>query len=339
MLSPARIFGTLVALGAVVACSSSAGTGSGNDPGVATPTTSSSGQSSGFGQAMDPTDPAEMPNTDIQGAGCGKIDVLFVVDDSPSMAEEQSNLGKNFPEFVKVLDEFKTQAGAPIDFRIAVTTTGRDLNVTRKDNSNRYADNMKGDNGAFRTSNVCDVPGRWLSKGEQDIARKFGCIAKVGTSGPWLEMPLYAAKLAFDDRVADGTNKGFLREDALLAIVVLTDEDDCSREDNNFEVDVNSLEQGCGAERRPITQYADYFDTVAPKRWATHIIAGPGPGTCNSSGLGNAAEGTRLKEFALRAGKNGSFSSICDGDLSSGLKQALVTFDSACKAVPAQGPK
>ena len=144
-------------------------------------------------------------------------------------------------------------------------------------------------------------------------------------------MPLYALKLAFNDRVSDGTNQGFLRDDALLAVVILTDEDDCSREDNNFTIenDVCSTMKNV----RPVAEYAAMLDTAAkgPGRWATAVIAGDK--ACKSS-FGDAAEATRLKDFVSLAGKNGTFSSICDGDLSGALQKALDTFDGACKTFP-----
>src|SRR5688572_11894683 len=56
---------------------------------------------------------------------CAKMDLLFVIDNSGSMAEEQGNLGANFPKFIKLLDDFKTSAGDILDYRIGVTTTGR----------------------------------------------------------------------------------------------------------------------------------------------------------------------------------------------------------------------
>ena len=46
-----------------------------------------------------------------------KVDILFVIDDSGSMGEEQAKLAANFAPFVATLEE----AGA--DYRIAVTTT------------------------------------------------------------------------------------------------------------------------------------------------------------------------------------------------------------------------
>ena len=42
---------------------------------------------------------------------------------------------------------------------------------------------------------------------------------------------------------ADGPNAGFLRPDALLGVVIMTDEDDCSRTDNNFQITDDSCEK------------------------------------------------------------------------------------------------
>ncbi|WP_242342743.1 hypothetical protein [Anaeromyxobacter terrae] len=54
-------------------------------------------------------------------------DILFVVDDSGSMAAEQAKLAANFTRFVDNLDRFNAERAAagrsPIDFHIAVTTT------------------------------------------------------------------------------------------------------------------------------------------------------------------------------------------------------------------------
>ena len=84
---------------------------------------------------------------------------------------------------------------------------------------------------------------------------------------------------------------------------------------------------------QPLTDYVSVLDTAAngPGRWATAVIAGDK--ACKSS-FGDAAEAKRLKSFVGLAGKNGTFSSICDGDLSGSLQKALDTFDAACKSFP-----
>src|SRR5688572_17753157 len=49
-----------------------------------------------------------------------QVDILFVVDDSGSMAQEQENIGRNFRAFVQAL---RDSSGQPFDYRIAVAST------------------------------------------------------------------------------------------------------------------------------------------------------------------------------------------------------------------------
>ena len=141
-------------------------------------------------------------------------------------------------------------------------------------------------------------------------------------------MPLGAVRDAFEDRMQDNTNMGFRRSDALLGIVILTDENDCSYEQSVTLPFGQSL---CGSMQEPPVNYKMFLDqyTGNPTRWATAIIAGPGPGQCSSS-FGSADEATRLIDFKNQVGTNAVFSSICDGDLSTGLMQATMLFQSAC---------
>jgi hypothetical protein len=84
---------------------------------------------------------------------CQKMDIIFVVDDSGSMEQEQSNLAANFPKFVSVLEGFKTKSGAKLDYRLAVTTTGRDVKYTIEvPGFPALPADEKGDNGAFRNT-------------------------------------------------------------------------------------------------------------------------------------------------------------------------------------------
>ena len=48
------------------------------------------------------------------------VDLLFVIDDSPSMADKQANLAANFPNFINVLNTI--QGGLP-DVHIGVVTS------------------------------------------------------------------------------------------------------------------------------------------------------------------------------------------------------------------------
>jgi hypothetical protein len=297
----------------------------GGDPGGGGP--DGGGSPSGGGGAPDAP-----PSLDLADAGpvtaCTKMDLVFVIDDSTSMGQEQANLTSNFPQFVALLDDYGGDT-TPLDYRIAVTTTGRDMTL----NTPFGAQSFGGANGAFLQGEGCGMSQRWLARGEPDVAGKFSCVASVGTSGPPVEMPLLALELALFDRMDDGTNEGFLREDALLAVIFLTDEDDCSRRDPVLDATALGL---CAAPHvPPVGHFIGLLDQAKGDRarWAATVIAGPGPGPCESA-FGTADEATRLRQFVDGVGPGGIFSSICAGDLSVGLRDALDTFDLACRQFP-----
>lgn len=272
---------------------------------------------------------------------CSQIDFVFVVDDSGSMREEQDNLAANFPDFISVIDNFVTDSGDPLDYRIAVTTSGRDINYTIDPPEECVPvlgcidppgidSNERGDDGAFKQK--CDMTRRWIERADSDVSGTFSCAAKVGTGGPSIEMSLLTTEMALTERMADGTNQGFLREDALLALVILSDEDDCSRTDNNFTVESDQCHPEW-PENVPISHFTSTLDTIKGERgrWAAAVIAGPN--NC-SSDFGDALNARRLQQFVSETGTNGVFSSICQGDLSGALADALETFDAACEAFP-----
>jgi hypothetical protein len=277
---------------------------------------------------------------------CTKMDILFVVDNSGSMEREQENLGDNFPEFARVLDEYRVESGEPLDYRVGVTTTARDIHTYSMFFGSRVPRHhiSDTDNGAFRRSSK--VPNRWIASA--DMARREAMVevSDVGIGGSHLEMPLDAARLALSPQFAGGTdNAGFLREDALLAVVYLTDEEDCSRLDGMSDADAilyppAQVDEAviCRANAIASPQaYVDFFDDLKGdrKRWATAVIAGDGQGrgSCTSD-FGDAEDSPRLKEFVQLTGENAIFRSICDGDLAPALEAALDTFQAACEGLP-----
>lgn len=277
----------------------------------------------GTGSGSDMTDAA--PGVKQQ---CNKMDIVFIVDDSPSMQEEQTNLATNFPMFASVLQNFVNGDGDHIDFRVAVTTTGRDqdyvLNAPPLPPMNTHED---GDNGAFR--NNCGSTRRYIDSTDANMSQLLACRADVGQSGPSYEMPLLMSKWALAERVADNTNAGFLRDDALLAIVYLTDEDDISTTTNNWTFSITS--PGPTPNWNPADQ-VQFLDTLKGNRsrWASGVIAGDG--NCTSD-FGDAVDAARLKDFVNMANSNGThalFSSICSGDLAPALQNMLQLFQNAC---------
>lgn len=258
--------------------------------------------------------------------GCGKLDVVFAIDSSLSMEEEQENLAKNLPRFVQVLDEYRTQQGRSLDYRIAFTPSapafGGGFNRTR---------------GAGAPPGCNPGPNRpWLERTDGDVAQFFGCRVMVvdAANGAQVggEDMLETALLGITSAITDGSNRdangeGFLRDDALLALVIITDEDE-GGSDAPGKPPTSSI--------RPMGNYPIALDQVKSgdrRRWAMSVIAGPT--ACESPGLGKANEAVRLKKLVADVGpKNAVFSSICAGDLAGALATTLGTFDAACRELP-----
>ncbi len=260
---------------------------------------------------------------------CSKMDLLFVIDDSESMREEQDNLSANLPGFIDILDNFNA---GDLDYRVGITTTGMNFSLFSPPLNST---NLVGDNGALRQE--CGMTKRWIERGDPDAKAQFSCAANVGLDGPPLEMPLWATQLALRDRLEDDTNAGFLRDDALLGIIVISDEDDCSRTDRNFShLEFDIIAEDCrhfDPEYVPPASTIEFLDGLkgGRGRWAAAVIAGEAD--C-SSVFGNALQANKLQEFVSRAGDNAVFSSICSGDLASPLQSALDTFNAACREFP-----
>jgi hypothetical protein len=84
--------------------------------------------------------------------------------------------------------------------------------------------------GNFGASNKrCELFGdqRYIVKGEPALAETFQCIATLG-EGPKTPLPMRAMRKAIEPAMLynGGCNDGFLRKDALLAVVVLNGEQD-----------------------------------------------------------------------------------------------------------------
>jgi hypothetical protein len=159
-----------------------------------------------------------------------KADILFVVDDSLSMEKEQENLGRNFPAFIEVLRGIK--GGLP-DLHIGVVTS--DLGAGPGPESGCRVGGLQGILQGWERACGLRPDQKFIavSEGEQtrnydgDLARVFGCMANVGIRGCGYEHQLAATTKALSvQRTPE--NAGFLREDAFLQIIVITDEDDCS---------------------------------------------------------------------------------------------------------------
>ncbi len=167
------------------------------------------------------------------------IDILFVIDDSPSMLDKQNNLKANFPNFINVLNTI--EGGLP-NVHLGVVTS--DLGTKAADGTAANSipgsvggcSSSGGKNGALQTNGATAVTGNYISDIKDNtgmrqvnytgtLADAFTQIASVGAAGCGFEQHIEAAKRGLDNNPA---NAGFLRQSAYLAIIFLADEDDCS---------------------------------------------------------------------------------------------------------------
>ncbi len=176
------------------------------------------------------------------------IDILFVIDNSGSMQEEQIQLNENFPLFINVLKEI--EGGLP-NVHIGVVSTdvgaGPGINGCEGDGDNgelQFAPRVSGCTGPT-DKYIMDVqdpgdPALRITNYDSGstLEETFSCIASLGTGGCGFEQPLESMYRALLD--PNNLNQGFLREDAFLAVIIISDEDDCSTEDNRMFADQNA---------------------------------------------------------------------------------------------------
>jgi hypothetical protein len=195
----------------------------------------------------------------------GKVDVLFVIDNSQSTEDKQENLARNFKGFFDFLQS------AQVDYHIAVTTT----DVTTP--------NTPGTQGRlFGTPEV-------ITPATPNPVEAFQANARVGTKGSGYEAGLDAAR-----RTLELKPQGFLRPDAYLFIIFVSDDEDHSEPGvPRFFYRFFEQQKGKGNEGMV----------------SAGAIVGDAPGGCFTPSGGQARAAVRYKEVVELVG--GRVGSIC----------------------------
>lgn len=166
------------------------------------------------------------------------LDLLIVVDDSPTMIEKQDSFRAAFPALLTKLAAI--EGGLP-NLHLAVISP--DMGTSAIGDASpgpgigqpgNGGCQSAGKAGAFQLGTAALDDGetfvRLSRDGSQnfegDLATVFGNMAALGATGCGFEQPLAAVRAA----IANDDNAGFFRPGANLAVLVITDEDDCSAE-------------------------------------------------------------------------------------------------------------
>lgn len=197
-----------------------------------------------------------------------KLDILFVIDNSSSMAEEQAGVARELTAF---LDEVRKGGGVVQDFRVGVITTAvyQHTLINGVEGYKEYplqSGRLQAVPEASPDGGVLLGTGteRMLVADDPLVEEKFARLVRQGTSGSGQETPFEAIRLALLEHskvpLDQGGNGGFLRDGARLLIVVLTDEDDCSETKRPSVVTVgdNSLVDDCTQKGMSLTTVEEY---------------------------------------------------------------------------------
>jgi hypothetical protein len=178
-------------------------------------------------------------------AVASEVDILFVVDNSRSMVGEQKAIAESFASFTNRLDE-KFGTGK---YRIAVITTGMESDgcgPCPADQPNWYScTNDTGENGRFQDRRGHNIG--TIEEPEFDFIADPTCkvietanlescfyhpieergVIFAGINGCGYERGLEPIRVALQEPLINTWNGNFLRPNATLAVVVISDEEDC----------------------------------------------------------------------------------------------------------------
>jgi hypothetical protein len=217
----------------------------------------SAGSSDDTGVSFDVADGETGPGDEQQG--CDKVDFLFVIDNSSSMLPAQERLIASFPGFIAAIQAYEKTS----DFHVMVVDSDEELNQceTWCLAGQPLADDKCGDHvcgthqaqgacaqtlgGGTRypvgggASNVeCGLPGDqlYMEASQPDVGGTFACMAQVGNWGYWDELPATAMLESVTTQVQAGAcNDGFLRDDAILVVTLVTNANNNTSQEHNLE--------------------------------------------------------------------------------------------------------
>jgi hypothetical protein len=279
------------------------------------------GGGSGSGDDDDDDDTADGGGDDDGDGGggfnsCRKIDLVVSVDPSSSMQQELAAMSAIFGDFADALldvnDDFD-------NFRTGVVDS-----CPRPATFNTV--NKAGTSCGFASGES------WIDSSSASMVTEFQCVGDLNTTfecntgNDEDEQPVKAAIAA----LGDGINPGFLRDDALLVVMAISDEDE--------EMNVEDGDDPAWSEEQIAAHSQTLYDgLVATKgdvKQMVFIGIGGGPAGCSAEQgtYGGALPADVINATTDRfiAEERGEKWDLCQGDLDQALTAALDTIVQAC---------
>ena len=258
---------------------------------------------------------AEEPEVPEPPGGCEHIDILFVVDGSLSMAEEQAALRgiDGPPVFRDFTDALALNLDSLEDIHVGVVSAEPDDTVLHTHRDQPALEAVP--------ETDCGLDQPWIVAPSDDLEESFACLAAT-TAASTLETTSRNAAEA----LTDPDNAGFLRDDSVVFVVMLTDEDTL----------------GLGATR--VQEHQLLLSAVGGDRSRLVVLAiagDPGvfeaPKTTCAGPYGTASPGRRLGSVVATFGDRGITSDICAGNLAQTFDEALDELVHACVSFVPEG--
>lgn len=241
-------------------------------------------------------------NTDFNN----KLDILFLINDQPSMSSFQQELVQSMSSFMSV---FQTKG---FDFKIAVATSSAymaDPTLNGYSAANEALADFNDFNGTVHSGQFV------LTPSTLDLFNVFAINAKPNKNTAGQDGRSFSSfrQALMNTRPV---NAGFLREDSFLAVIIVDNQDDFSG---------NGRCTGCNVNQRynspnldPVTVYRDFLNTLTGTSGATaryNVSAMTQTGVPCQGG----ANMTRIMELANMT--NGVLGDICQADFGASMTQ------------------
>ncbi len=243
-------------------------------------------------------------------------DILFVVDNSGSMVEEHQALIDNFTFFIQYL------VGTPLDYHIGV--------VTLDDPEDPPIGVLLGDPTVLDPGVAGDIEALFIATISAIETNPEG-TCEVGLEAS------YRAVTPAPEGHLDTYNVGFYRDEALLSVIVVSDEDDGSIETSDCPTPSSFI---------PYTEYSPWLLNLKGAHSSDMVFFTAITGDANtgcSSDWGSAEPGLGYLDVVDALGpENALFFSICEHDWSSvmteiGLQAAGLRTSFHLSLVPVEG--